>query len=1037
MTNLPGRVHLVALAVLALAGADGLAVKQEPANPELQPRDLTAVTWLKTPSHPPVEIVRDGKPVAAVYVADPAGRENFDPRDYRYCNSPFPPALPRLVHELLEVIRLGTGAEVARIDRLPPTDRPAIVIGDCEETRQAGIDAAELPIEGFVVKTAPNRVYLVGSTRTMSAGSPGKNDGTAWAVADFLERMAGVRWYWPAEYGGRSIPRLASLVIPPVHYRDEPVFRDRTFHPEQNLLLPLSFAPHYATPKALMPAPLPFSQGVLPDGELYVTMAPHLPLMRYGISLPYQPVQQGARASDVAGAAARMKPRVESMFALKKDGSRDYGVLCYSAPETLEYMLGCCEQTWDKGGNGGLWVTPSCVNIWFPFTPGLACNCPACLDTASQYRNDRELSASLAAKHGERRAYEIVEQLVHERVFGLFGKRLCEAVKKRWPGRKVVYHPWHTDCPKGVEFPDNLVVHNLDAGFRMGLMHQPVVLREQQDRLRAWSDSIKSPALPGESGAASRQIVGWRCGFYGPSDWTYGPVQFPHVVRDFYRANRDVLVGSQVPTYSLPCWTTAAPTWYVWMRVLWNPELDVDATLDEMCRRLFGAGAESARALLRLECERWEGASWTRPLFQEAMQQVGEGSLRFPDDSFFKESWPPDVVDRMKALRDKALAETANDPRARQALLYWTWTFDTFVKYAASVQDSATAVVEAVPPAAGTNVVRSLEEPGSLAAPLPQVTKTNAQDGAVMALIPAGEFLMGAGDEEQTAWRESHPDTSRRDLIRFTTKEDNTSFGELWRSASEEQRAAWLKNESVHREDLFKFRDERPRHRVRLNAFYMYKTEVTVAQYRKFCQATGRTMPPAPRKPCSGGRDPWTWQDAHPIANVSWEDARAYAEWAGAALPTEAEWEKAAKGGDRRVFPWGDDWPPPKGAGNFADQTFGAFRLCSKYVVEGYNDGFAFTAPVGSFAANPYGLYDMAGNVAEWCADWYDPAYYKNSPRRHPTGPANGVWRVVRGGSWYDGTPWSFRATSRGDYVYLPVSTYSFTIGFRCVVRQP
>ncbi|MFZ4395865.1 MAG: SUMF1/EgtB/PvdO family nonheme iron enzyme, partial [Kiritimatiellia bacterium] len=744
------------------------------------------------------------------------------------------------------------------------------------------------------------------------------------------------------------------------------------------------------------------------------------------------------------------------MFALKKDGTRDYNVFCYSTSEALDYALACCEETWDKRGNGGIWVTPSSINLWFPATPGLACNCAACKETAAKYRNDRELSARLTALHGERRAFEIVEQLVHERVFGLFVKRVCEAAKKRWPDKKVIYHPWGTNCPEGVEFPDNLVVHNLDAGFMMGLLQQSVVRQQQEERLRAWRRSVKTAptgtavAATSAAGADGGRIVGARFGFYGPSDWTLGPVQYPHVVQEFYRTNQDFIIGSLVPTYSLPCWTTAAPTWYVWMRVLWNPALDVDATLDEMCRRLFGAGATSARALLRLECERWEGANWTRPLRQEAMRSAGEGSLRFPDDEFFRQSWPPDVVSRMKALRDQALEAMAGDPHARQAFLYWTWTFDEFLHAADAIYGEG--VADAAPEAAevsgrGRPPPRPAEldaaRVGGRGRPPPQpgfhaiVTQTNAMDGAEMVLIPAGEFRMGTSEAERAAWRTAHPDTGKRDLITFTAKEESTSLGEFLRSTNEAQRAAWMQETGVRRDNPALFQDELPPRKVHLDAYYMYKTEVTVAQYRKFCQATGRALPPAPRTPFSWARVFGKGEDALPIVNVTWKDAKAYADWAGAALPTEAEWEKAARGGDQRVFPWGDDWSPPAGTVNLADATFGANPLRSKYFLDGYKDGFVGTAPVGSFAANPYGLCDMAGNVAEWCADWYAADYYRNAPTRNPTGPSTGVWRVVRGGSWYDGTPWTFRAASRGDYDHLPVGTASFVVGFRCVVRAP
>jgi hypothetical protein len=112
------------------------------------------------------------------------------------------------------------------------------------------------------------------------------------------------------------------------------------------------------------------------------------------------------------------------------------------------------------------------------------------------------------------------------------------------------------------------------------------------------------------------------------------------------------------------------------MKVLWNPELDVDAVLDEMCRRLYGKAGNTVRELIKLECDRWEVAPWTRHL-------ADEGCI---PPELFREIWPPEVVGRMQALRDKALAELADDPVARQRFLFWTWTFDAFLKDAAATR---------------------------------------------------------------------------------------------------------------------------------------------------------------------------------------------------------------------------------------------------------------------------------------------------------------------------------------------------------------
>ena len=171
--------------------------------------------------------------------------------------------------------------------------------------------------------------------------------------------------------------------------------------------------------------------------------------------------------------------------------------------------------------------------------------------------------------------------------------------------------------------------------------------------------------------------------------------------------------------------------------------------------------------------------------------------------------------------------------------------------------------------------------------------------------------------------------------------------------------------------------DERSQHTVFLDAFYIDKYEVTNAQYKQFINATGHEAP-----------DYWNDerfnQPNQPVVDVSWHDAVAYAKWAGKRLPTEAEWEKSARGTDGRKYPWGN--------------KLGILTCNSDIDIDGYQ----YTAPVGSFpdGASPYGVMDMAGNVWEWCADWYDSAYYSRSPQQNPKGPDSGSTRVLRGGSW-------------------------------------
>ena len=235
--------------------------------------------------------------------------------------------------------------------------------------------------------------------------------------------------------------------------------------------------------------------------------------------------------------------------------------------------------------------------------------------------------------------------------------------------------------------------------------------------------------------------------------------------------------------------------------------------------------------------------------------------------------------------------------------------------------------------------------------PAASATRTNPRDGGVMIYVPAGLFMMGDNDLDQ-------------------------QFQNC------------------------------PRHMVTLDAFWIYKNDVTVAQYRKFCQETGKEMPKAPD---------WGWKEDHPIVNVSWDEAKAYCDWAHTSLPTEEQWEKAARGTRGRKYPWGNKWDPGK-------------LWCSsgKYKWE--------TVPVGSFpaGASPYGCLDMAGNVEQWCADWYDGSYYRKGNNHNPKGPTTGEDRMALGGSWDAKFELYLRCGIRH---FLPPGLRYASCGFRCVVR--
>jgi formylglycine-generating enzyme required for sulfatase activity len=239
--------------------------------------------------------------------------------------------------------------------------------------------------------------------------------------------------------------------------------------------------------------------------------------------------------------------------------------------------------------------------------------------------------------------------------------------------------------------------------------------------------------------------------------------------------------------------------------------------------------------------------------------------------------------------------------------------------------------------------------------------------------------------------------------------------------------------------------DERPVHRVHVDDFFISVQPVSNGEYARFVHESGHRSPAIYELPLvvkAGGLErerafrqagnPYVWKEGqpsvdradHPVTLVRYEDASAYCAWLASAtgrpfrLPTEAEWEKAARGGaESKRYPWGDRLD----------------RNMANFLVDPALKSTHGTTPCRSYPANGYGLFDVAGNVWEWVADWYDPQYYGAASARNPAGPTEGHLRIVRGGSWLVA---DVRMLSCSHRHKVPPDTYSYAIGFRIVCSR-
>jgi hypothetical protein len=549
------RTELTILALSLLSVA-----VQRSAGVDLNARDLNPVTLRAAPAQPPVVLVEKGQAHAMIWNA--AGGD---------------------AREIQRSIKEATGAELPIESGTLRT--PAIVIGDCELAKQHGLDSSTLPAEGFIIKTAPGVVFIVGN-----------GQGLQWGCYEFCERFVGVRWYWPTDLG-RSVPRADTLSVPPVWLEDAPVFRKREMWP-------------------------PTSNSWNGTGT---PLTPVQTFLRGGNSWPvnlrvHQP--DWSRVDDYV----QHRPEV---FQLRSDGTRDTSMICYGNPRTLATYLENLERACSGQQPAYVPVDGSAITV-SPNDAEIACHCPDC----------RRLWNESGGQYGSA-----------SKILATFVVNLGREVKKRWPDKTIIFLPYlnYTLAPDGIPFPDNVEVQ-ICGMPGMAMYKEPSVLADEQANVEKW---VK---------LSGRKIQNWHYSCW-PENRTSAVFQYPHVVKAYYQQNRDRTIGTFI-NGETDHWPRQNITLYCWLKVLWNPEFDIDAATAEFCERMFGPVATTMREVLHLQMAGWEESRWP--------------SSRLSAKAIHETSYPRLTVLRLAELLDRARTEAAADGLALQRVEYYAAPFAAF-----------------------------------------------------------------------------------------------------------------------------------------------------------------------------------------------------------------------------------------------------------------------------------------------------------------------------------------------------------------------
>lgn len=606
------------VAALLLSGRFSFAALDPMAQATLNP-----VRAERSPGGEAVTLIKAGAPVATVVI--PAedvpiavNQDNSLNRKTIVINGREVDGVARFAaEEFVQHVKRATGAELSIVTDADPVPRGTLIlIGESRLAREKGLSATDLPLEGFRVQTFPGGLAIVGrlpDPKNPEIGSAG----TIYGVYDFLERFLGIRWYYPGD-DGRVVPETANVVIPPCRYSDHP-FRIKR-------------------------------HGTVDDRKIKgLDEDMHIGALRYRVGVS-TPVTTGCHTPHNFGVHAQAHPEV---MELTPDGRRDKYMPCYGNPKTLELMIQDLENYFSKGDSTP-WLHPNGVSLWGPpnrwtihISPPdkqVDCKCEFCVPKMEPNAGPYEQASRLVA--------EFVDQY-------------ALAIQARWPDKMVFYLPYsnYTTPPKDFVFKSRNVVAGICLMRGAANDKVPEVAAEHDAMIAGWAK------------ATGRKVHLWDYACWPAMD-TALPFQYPHILQAFQRRHlRDIdgaVLNGGAAAASLPGsdWQVFHPTLYCWFRLMWNPDFNVDAALEEYTRLMYGDARKPMADLLAMLTDRWEKVPWS----------TAPAGWHVSPKMIHEETMPRQEAIRLKDLLAQARARVPEGTVERRRVEFFGQAVDLFLQ---------------------------------------------------------------------------------------------------------------------------------------------------------------------------------------------------------------------------------------------------------------------------------------------------------------------------------------------------------------------